>query len=308
MRFLIFGDMHIRHTPPENRVDDFFNTQREKILAAFALGESEGCDIAVQPGDLWDNPHPSKYVMAAYIELLKAQTIPLYTVLGQHDISFRNFEASEKYATHLLDRAGAVHLVRSDKANAVAPSITIQGAWFEQPAPAAERSLHPILLAHASVGDKPLFPGQVLPSPRDYIRANPGYKLIVLGDYHYTFSDCYNGTTIVNAGCLVRKTVAENDLVHKPCVFVYDTVTAELVQHFLPIRPVEQVFDLSVKEHKSADNRLQQFLQALAKDRALSVSFEENLARFYNDHATSADVQRVIAAAFENATAPKEEK
>ena len=134
-----------------------------------------------------------------------------------------------------------------------------------------------ILIAHISVGDKPLFPGHALTAPKEILRKYPGMDLIAVGDYHYRFQDNYGARIMLNSGTLVRKTTAEKD--QAPGVFIYNTdiVVEKVKLVLLKCEPAEKVFDLSAPE-KSSNALLDGFIQALRSNEQVTVSFDDNLS------------------------------
>lgn len=76
------------------------------------------------------------------------------------------------------------------------------------------------------------------------------------GDYHYRFTDTWNGRTIINPGAIVRKTIGKFDLEHRPAVVVFDTDidSSEVIE--LDVKSIEEVFDLTRKDVKKKDNRI----------------------------------------------------
>ena len=59
MKFLITGDLHLRASNPENRTDNFFLTQLNKMEQIFKLSIQNNCNYLLCPGDVFDGPRPS---------------------------------------------------------------------------------------------------------------------------------------------------------------------------------------------------------------------------------------------------------
>jgi len=313
VKLLILGDMHWRYNAPVNRIDDFFSTQLKKTREALDIGAKEGCQYALQPGDLWDNPHPAKFVMSTYISLLRDYDMKLMCVVGQHDMTMRNFAYVDRTATHLLSKAGVVQVVGLDKSPVMLGSdkdgeVWLHGLSYEQDhEPKAKLSALNILLAHVSVGDKPLYPDHDLTKPQAFAAKHNDMDLIVVGDYHYTFVVEVGEQLVVNAGCLVRKTTAERDLIHEPCVFTYNTETGEYGRHVLKsTKPWEEVFVIPNRDSGKTD-RLLEFVEMLREDRRLSVSFAENLRLHFKKNKTRKRVREIVAEVMDRVGMPVEE-
>jgi hypothetical protein len=154
-----------------------------------------------------------------------------------------------------------------------------------------------VLLIHAPIGDKPLYPGQELLKPRAFLRDHP-FDLVVCGDYHYTFQDAIGDRAIVNAGCLVRKTTSEADRKLRPCVFVWNSKDRTLSQHYLKVCPPAEVFcEAILKPDASANEYLVHLLESLNTNRKLTSDFFDNLDRFLETEKQPRGVQNIIRAA-----------
>jgi hypothetical protein len=302
MKLLLISDIHARYLPPINRTEkDFFaEAVINKLYQVLEIARQRQCRVILQAGDLFDNPNPSKYVIASLMRLFKSFDIPILTVLGQHDMVMRNFDAVNRTGTYLLEAGEAVAilgLMQCQHRIVLLDDILVHGLNFEQDfdLPVPDTSRRNILIAHASVGTDPLFPGHVIQSPREFIRKNPGYEMILVGDYHYTFEDEWKGCKIYNTGCMIRKTIKQEDLNHRPCVFVYDTETHSAEKVFLKISPVEVAFSINRAEKKD-DTKLKRFIEILSEQKQLSVSFDDNLRVYYQNNQVPDAVKKLIAA------------
>lgn len=308
MKILLTGDKHIRYQAPENRIDDFFETQINKEREMLEIASDTGCECILQPGDFFDNPNPPRYVLSRYIELYNEFKLPIYTVMGQHDTSMRNLDQTVmRTATYLLQSAGVVKIVGLDKLPVMLDAnTTLYGISFDQEyEPKPQEEGFNILMAHASVGDKPLYPGHVLPGPRDYARKHGGFSLILLGDYHYPYEDSWQGCDIINCGVSIRKTVDKRELELKPKVIVYDTEKHSHEIHYLQIRPWGEVFQ--IVEKPADTNRIMEFIESLKYNSGNSMSFASNLRLFYQNNVVRPEVKDIIAQAMEQVQMPREE-
>lgn len=298
MKLLLMGDLHIRYKTPAHRKDDFFATQFEKVCNAIRIASEHGCSAILQAGDMWDNPNPPRQAMSLYIDLLRSSALPFYTIYGQHDMLYRNYDHVDRTPTYLLEKAGALHTVGIHNSRADLGNVYLHGLSYDQ-----EQSFAPVagatnvLIAHASVGDKPLFPGHVLTAPQAFLAQHPWADLILVGDYHYPFEDTLDGRVCVNAGVVVRKSVAQRDMQHHPRVVIYDTVERSTLSVVLPHAPAAEVFD--VPEEQPQNDQLLRFVDALKRNRAIGISFEENLTAYYAENRTRPAIREVIAKAME---------
>jgi len=280
MKLLLMSDLHIRQTNPRCRKDNFWQTQLSKFSQAVDIAVKEGCSFILQAGDFFDNPRQPLSVLFHYIPLLKK--VPVLTVYGQHDLYMRSYEAVDKTAMALLDQAGIIRCLGEDPF--LVDDVAFYGGSYGRPVPSPytteERN---ILVLHAPVGTKQLFPDHKLVSPEEAAYDYLGYDLILCGDYHYPFQVFTGdpGTWVVNMGALVRLTISAIDRALMPSVGVYDTrIDYEhgITVHKLDVVPSEVVFDLSTLEDEDKTTvEMFGLFDALKRDGRVGVDFVQNL-------------------------------
>ena len=293
MKIGLLGDIHARVRAPAGRQDDWFVAQLGKFVAAMTWFKEQECELILQPGDFFDAPRPVNFVMSTYINTLTLYNIRLFAVLGQHDTYYHDVVNSERTALNVLQAADVAHLISADPA--LHGNIRIYGASWGQEPPVLRRKPEGtinILVAHASVGDKPLWPGHKLPSPGQYAKDHPGYDLILLGDYHYSYQTTYKDTTIVNMGCMMRMRNTPKDRDHKPRVGIYDTEKGEIETMYLPIEPSVLVFATAPTKSEPSEP-LQEFLDRLRDTGVLGTSFTDNLQTIMKEKKANKDVRGI---------------
>lgn len=304
--FLVMGDAHLRVQPPRSRCDDFFFTQLGKFKQVLALAKEHECYFILQPGDLFDRPQPSNYLMSVYIKLLKEQALlALFCVLGQHDISMHNVRTFERSAAKVFEVSQAIQLLGKEPTSLLIAdgSIYLYGTHYGGDVPVPTSEEFNILVIHAPIGDRPLYPGDPMISPRRFLIEHPEFDIVVCGDYHYAFADEYEGRLIVNAGCLVRKTAAQRDQELQPSVVL---VTLESNQGVVSLRgwerlllnyePVAEVFraDALNGSKRMETGDLTSLVARLQEGSMVGASFKENLIHFFDQNTTSQSVQEVV--------------
>jgi DNA repair exonuclease SbcCD nuclease subunit len=269
MKIGIFGDLHYTSRGPTRRLDNYFETQMEKSSEAFHIFRKNNCGYVVQPGDMFDTHTVSNEVEARTILLFRKwmEDRVILCVSGQHDISGHSLHTLKNSPLAVLQSAGVVKIlserVWGECLKGEEKDFGFYGASYGEPIPEPDdENTYNILVIHKMIGDRELFPGQELTKPNQFLRNNPKYNLVICGDYHYRFSSQYGGRTIVNAGCIVRKTISKFDLEHKPSVAIFDTETNEVEFFELEHRPVKEVFNLS-RETKTDRIKTEQLIQAL---------------------------------------------
>ncbi len=294
MKIGLLGDIHARVRAPAGRQDDWFVIQLGKFVAALTWFKEQECDFILQPGDFFDSPRPANFVLSTYINTLDLFKISLLSVLGQHDTYYHDVVNTERTALNVLESAYAATLLRVDPITY--GTVRIYGASWGQDPPILRRKPEGtinILVAHAPVGDKPLWPGHKLPSPSQYAKDHPGYDLILLGDYHYSYQTTYKDTTIVNMGCMMRMRNTPKDRDHKPRVGIYDTEKGEIETMYLPIEPSVLVFATAPTKSEPSEP-LQEFLDRLRDTGKLGTSFNDNLRTMMREKKAGKKVRGVV--------------
>ena len=304
MKLGLLGDTHFTNKAPERRLDNYFEIQMNKLAQAFDIFKTHKCDCIIQVGDFFDSPYVSNRVEATIIEFLIGHLAdkPIYCIFGQHDISGHSVSTLLNSPLAVLESSRVVKIL-NDKASyskwfrikGFMTCVRIYGASFGEVVPVPENpNDYNILVIHKMIGDRPLYPGQELIQPRQFLRNNPDYQLVVCGDYHYRFIDTYQDRTIINPGAMVRKTISKFDLEHKPAVVIFDTDTSKVEVIELVVEPVEKVFDL--KRIEKSDNQVlvnfvEKIRESKGKERA---GWKEILLKVLEERKSSAEVKAVI--------------
>lgn len=139
MRLLYFGDKHERVTSPENRLDDFKETQRKKTQEIISIGKKYGVTAFLQPGDFFDSPNPpldfvaevmeqwtgynlfevfAKYVVGAITQEEAMQAVknyvPIIGVAGNHELFGGNLKTLPKTAIGFINKMGLMRFATKE--------------------------------------------------------------------------------------------------------------------------------------------------------------------------------------------------
>jgi DNA repair exonuclease SbcCD nuclease subunit len=294
---------------PRNRLDHLPTTQSYKVDEILGLMAEHHCCTVLSAGDFTDRPDLSNAVLSSYIRKFRAaqkDNCPVvYTVLGQHDLYMRSQASINRIATNVMDAAGVIQVVSGNDVHWLEPDrVSVQGAGIGEPIPEPEASSEfRILLAHRMVGDSPLWPGQELTRPKEFLRRNPGYDLIVLGDYHYRFLVQDGGQTLCNAGALVRKSVALRDVKHTPGVFLFDTETREIeLIELKSAPPADAVLNLSeqgASAREGPSESLVEFVNRLRTKQEIGTRFKGVLLMLCDERSAPEAVRDLLSEVME---------
>ena len=284
MKLLLTGDLHLRGSNPENRIDDFFKTQLRKVEHIFSIAKQKECLYILCPGDVFDNPRPSFDVLEYYIKLFKRynignkenRNIIFSTVWGQHDQRFRT---KDRTALRLMESLGFVDIVTHNDYK----DVHIYGCNYGDEIPQIDdKDNFNILLIHKTIIDKPIWSGQEDYLQSDKLMHKYPYDVIVSGDWHHPVFYQNKEQTIINCGCLVRKTTNEADLT--PHVYILDinedTFKYTLEKIVIPFEPAEIVFKKEAlgRDTQKNNEKLNEFINSI-KNNAMNknLDFRKNL-------------------------------
>jgi len=306
MKLGLLGDIHARSRAPAGRKDNWLDTHLGKFNEALDYFADNGCKFILQPGDFFDSPKPVNQVLSAYINALRQHEMVMLAVLGQHDTYFHDIVNAERTALHVLQSAGVAKILGGPKPFAYEGMQVYGASWGQEPPVMRKQTegVTKILLAHAHVGNHPLYPGHKLSSPQQYAVKHPDYQLILLGDYHYRYvEECKVGqatTLVVDMGCLMRMRNTPMDRSHEPAVAVYDTKTRKMAPiHKLTIQPADIVFKQEAKGVVEEAPLLEEFLTRLKSTGRLSTTFADNLDAVMDLHKTSILVRSEVSSILE---------
>lgn len=294
MKFGILGDLHLTDKTPEHRIDNYPKTQEEKLTWCFSLFKDNKVEAVLQPGDFFDSHKANDYLKQHYIRFFKKFGIPTFTVYGQHDL---RFHSSNKENTPLAVTEAAEIIKVLDGNGIDIKDVLLFGSSWGEELPDTPNLLQNImiLLTHRMVIlDKKLWEGQ-----EDYTTANillkkTNFDLIVTGDNHQGFCHGTKDKCLVNCGSLMRATTAQIN--HKPTICIYDTLDKQLRQYQIPVKPIEEVMDLSkVEEEKKKNKELEAFVAGLKDEVQIEgLDFAKNLKTYLTKNKVECGVRRII--------------
>ncbi len=296
MKLLCTGDWHLKTTAPENRIDDFFFVQKNKVEQILKIAQENKCQYILQPGDFTDTPRPSFELIEEYVSLFKkydiGNKIKILHVYGQHDMYFRS---KERTATKLFNFLG--YLQEVSGVYKLTEDIHLYGASWGDEIPIIEDSeKFNILLIHKTILDKkPFWAEDCLLS--DKIFKKYEYDIVVCGDYHYPAFYQYKHQTILNAGCIIRKSISEAEIIPSGFLINIDEndLTYNLKKIELKYEPADKVFKPEAlnRETKEENKKLQEFIESIKNNEiGNSLNFKKNLELVLKS--ASSEVKEII--------------
>jgi len=295
MKILIVGDTHFSDRRPERRTDaDYFGTQLNKFTQIIQIYNEEDCQCMIQVGDFFNSPHVSNYVISSMIDILRENGIIVYCVYGQHDIVGHTGATFRRSPLAVLQSSGQAKLL-SQKGCMMEDNTVLYGAPFGETfdESVVDKDQFNVLVVHDMIGSADLYPGQNITQPKSFLEKYKRIGLICCGDYHYSFINEVGERTILNPGALVRKTIGEMDLAHKPKVMLYNTRNKKTKEILLKFESAKHILNCK-KVSKVKNDEMEDFIESIRKKKDVSVSWKTILQNVYEKRKTRNEVKQTI--------------
>src|SRR3972149_2812265 len=281
MKYLIAGDLHITSKNPENRTDNYFETQIQKINYIVGLAVQNKATLLL-PGDVFDSYKQSNLVLQTYINIFSCSEVPIFTVLGQHDMKYHSDDTDDTPLA-VLEAANVLKIIPNN--TPIYDELHIYRASFGEEIPEIlDFHMYSILLTHRMIihNDKIWDAQKGFDYAENLLRKHE-FDLIVSGDNHNYFHAQVGNKHLFNCGSLMRATTAQ--LEHIPKVVLFDTETSKYKEFEVPIKPISEVFNLErIKEKKKRTDKFASFISGLSNTKSMSLSFEDNLTQYLKEN------------------------
>lgn len=272
---ILVGDLHIRDDTPKCRLDDFWQTQKRKMLWLKDLWESLDKPPILQPGDVFHKWKSSPQVINAVLNWLP----PMVTIPGnpgKHN--YFTQEGFERDALSVVASSKRRWVVLGDRKNWI-PELPndfmeVHAALWEKeliqviPHPSGRRQ---ILITHKMiVQERKPFEGEYAGA---FLRRMKSYDLILTGHNHQSFVQEQHGRLLVNPGSFTRQSTSED---HRPVVYLWHAANNTVEVIYVPIED-----GVISKEHidtpKERDERIAAFVERLDTDLEVTIRFKDNI-------------------------------
>lgn len=286
---ILTGDWHLRESQPISRTDDFWQAQWDKVRQIRELQEEHDCPV-VMSGDLFHHWKPSPYLLSKTLKNLPKK---FYLVAGNHDLPQHNLELIEKSGLQVLIEARPDILLSECHWGQEPDKGSLNQVTFEPannpPLPGKERK---VLVWHVmTYMGKPPWPGcQDLPGHK-LLKKYPQFDLILTGHNHMTFATEMDGRWLVNPGSITRQT--SDQINHQPCVYLWYREDNSVERKFLEVSD-NVISREHITKKEQRDERIAAFVEKLNDDWEGTVSFEENLERFFALNDIKQPVKEII--------------
>lgn len=272
------ADLHIREDIPLCRTDDYQQAQQNKIKFIFNLYPKAALIIA---GDVFHKAKSSKRLEYSLLSIPALRERPVIIIPGNHDLPGHSIDNIFDSSLGILSTACAF--------DPQALQTPLEEFYAVEIAGKKIAMIH--LLVH---GDSPIkgSSGEVLSySAKKILKDNPEYDVIVSGDNHHSFVMRYKNQVLVNPGSMMRMTADQVD--HHPGVYAYYAEDNSVEKIEFPI-----VSGVVSREHiddeQQKEDRFNLYVQRLNESFEVSLSFEENLKKYFLANETRKPVEQIV--------------
>ena len=91
MLLTIAADLHLRHTNPISRSDNYAETCLRKLEQVVAFCNNKNSALLIA-GDTFEKPDNPIWFVNRVIEILNRADFPIYAIAGNHDLKYHNIE------------------------------------------------------------------------------------------------------------------------------------------------------------------------------------------------------------------------
>lgn len=260
MKFVLMSDIHATSKNPIARKDDIQEAFLSKFEFALKYAHKNYATI-LQAGDFFHRPRDWR-LLGQSMDLLDKYDVQIYTIYGQHDMYMYSDVEESPTTLNILDRAGFV-VVLDKEPTVLQDGVHLYGCSYGRKVP-RPRGKHNILVIHAPISKKDLFPEHDYTSPEYFMRKNPKYDLVLAGDIHRQFVSTGKRGTLVNTGPLLRYDGSEYNMIHQPSIFLWDTEYRTLQKVQVPHQPASKVLTRGhIEKSRDITDALASFTEVL---------------------------------------------
>lgn len=285
MKLLITGDTHLTDKKPENRTDDYGSTVLRKFEFVLETAGVNECSAILQPMDFFDGPSPSYDFFTKVYLLIEKYKLRIFTGFGQHDQKFRNMDK-----TGLAALIATCPYVVCKSFRFMPDNIALYKACFGETIPPIIKTKLPefnILMTHRMIVQQKIWAGQKnYDTGESLLEKHPEFNLIVTGDNHQNFVIEKDDRVLINAGSMMRSTIAQVDFQPKIYIIEIDNnQIVDLIEIDIPIEPADAVFKIeNIAREKNRDAQVDAFIDGLSQHKQQDLLFEDDLMAYMKEN------------------------
>lgn len=293
MNFILLSDIHVTSKTPIGRKDNVLEAFKKKFSFILKYAKKHNA-IILQAGDFLDQPR-DWHSLYTTLCLLDKYKVPIYTIYGQHDLYMRANPLNTPTSIGILNKLELVNLL-NESPTIFEKNIYVYGCSWNSAVPKPTPSKTNILVIHAPITTKKLFPGHKFTAVPQFISKNKGWDLILAGDIHIKTIH-KNKTILVNTGPMLRLASTRYNMKHQPCFFFYNTRLRKIRGITIPHKNSKLILSRSHIVKKQAEpelllpTTLRQFAELLKKKKHYQRPLKRILESLIKKHNTSEKVK-----------------
>lgn len=262
MRIVLLSDIHLLTANLNNRKDDIVNSQWVKLNHVFEVARKMNA-IVIQAGDFVDSPRSWILLKLLISFFNKYPTVPVYFILGQHDMYFRSTSLT---IMGVLTRIFSNLTLLTESKPCIVEDVALVGQSYTKK---SEEYSHikgkfNILVVHKPISKHKLVYSSS--TAKQFLSKHKKFDCILCGDIHRRFRITSGKRCIVNTASLVRKTHLDSS----PGFYVLNTSKNTYKFYKLPVK--DDVF-MDVVEDDTYTDFLDEFVEKLKSKNKVFLNF-----------------------------------
>ena len=301
-------DWHVADIGPVNRTDDYMETCFRKIEQIRLISEKIKADICLIGGDVFHVKTSSKVrhaLVARLINTLKAFPCPVYSIVGNHDISHNNINTLPEKPLGVIFESGALRMLDDETFVKGDINVRIIGKHFD---PKIELDAFDgvekgdedwLMLAYHGYASL-----QGVSYPGETTFRYSQLAQLPVDDWYFGHWHIDQGVTLVdgknfvNVGSLTRGALNLENITRTPKVVLasYGKTTRKLQQIKLRIEPAAHVFNMARKERTDREQlKINMFVENLRKETSQKNAGKPAIAEKLAKYTLAKDVKDCVS-------------
>lgn len=295
MKFVCLSDIHAVSKNPVGRKDEIDKTFIKKMIFVLSYAKEHKAKI-LQAGDFFHRPRDWR-LLNIMVELINKYKVDIYTIYGQHDMYMYSDVEDSPTTMSILAKTGHFHILSGKPVRF--GEVYVYGASYGSRVPRPKGDVN-VLVIHAPIAAKEVYPDQDYASPEYFMRKNKKYDLIVAGDVHRQFIKNLKTRQLVNTGPMLRLEATEYNMKHRPSLFVWDSKTFSLEKIEIPHK---RAFRVLSREHietsQDVEDAIKNFTDTMKRTRIDFLDITDAIEKLVESSNASMKVKRIISKAME---------
>jgi len=297
-KILYFTDTHFSYQRPKYRIDDFLETQINKLQQIQQIIKDEKIELVIFGGDMFHSYQPHNVILGEVLhEFLKFDRL-IFAIMGNHDLIGYNHNALPETGLGVMCKAGAAQLIKQEtkfipKNN---PELTMFAIHYRKQ---QDLSTYDLKLEKDKVyGTKIIVSHDMItPTTQKYesilikdVAETTNADIILCSHYHGSFLEKVNKTWFINPGALVRRKITDAD--HKPQVTIIE-IDKKIKIDFIPLvtKKNNEIFNIEAMDKiKAKKVNLEDFITLLKETRIKDTDIDKHIDRLGEKLKISKDI------------------